>query len=178
MDGPQAFAYYVWCSQRPLRIAAAAAEASTTTSAFIAEPRLAQTAQEARTNALAAAVQQNVDEGAALLGLVQSQAATLATLGSSVAKIDQSSVGLNATMAMLLEKVTQLTEAHKPASLPQQINDAAVAATAVPINAEARQRPSNPPPPAEKRDRPEDATTDNADEDTQPNDAQRARSAQ
>ena len=83
-------------------------------------------------------------------------------------------------MAMLLEKVTQLADGQKAASLPQQINNAAVAATAVPVNAEARQRPPSPPLPAEKRERSRtrsrDATTDDANDDTQPDGAQRARS--
>ena len=107
------------------------------------------------------------------MGLVQAQAATLATLGTSVAKLDQSFAGLNASMAMLLEKVTQLADNQASKDPPQQINDAAVAATAVPINAEALQRPTSPRPSAEKRERPEDATTDDDGTETQ-----RARSAQ
>ena len=94
--------------------------------------------------------------------MVQAQAATLATLADAVAKLDQSFIGLNTTMALLLEKVTHLTDEKKKP----------------PRNAEALQRPASPTPPADKRERPDNSADADEDEISQPTGAQWVRSTQ
>ena len=125
--------------------------------------RVAQAEQETRTNALAASVEQTVTDGAALTGLVRAQAATLATLGDTVAKLDQNFSALNTTMTLLLEKVTQLTEEKKKKP---------------PRNADILQRPPSPTPPAVVRKRPEDDANDDEEAITQVPGSQRVRSTQ
>jgi uncharacterized coiled-coil protein SlyX len=116
----------------------AVAQSGTDTAAIFAELRLAQTAQEVRTNQLATSVQKNIDDGTALLGLVRAQATTLTTLGDTVAKLDQNLSGINQTIAMLLDKVTKLVDGQTAAA-------EAAAAAAPPTTSTRGRRPAGPP---------------------------------
>jgi chemotaxis protein histidine kinase CheA len=136
------------------------AAASSTTSALIAQMQAAQTEQDRRINQLTVAVDRTIADGSALTSLVQAQADSLAQLGGSVAKLTTNFETLNNTMALLLEKMTILTE-EKQAKPPR--------------NAENLRRPASPTPPGVVRERPE--PEDDEDELAQPTGAQRARSS-
>jgi hypothetical protein len=126
--------------------------------------QLAQAEQDKRINALAASIDQTVADGAALTNLVQAQAKSIATMGESVAKLDRNFTTMNTTMALLLEKVTLLTDAKK--SKP-------------PRNANILQRPPSPTTSRGKcSQRPDDDANDEEEEITQAPGSQRAKSTQ
>ena len=160
------------------------AQHETTTSSLIDELRLAQANQATRANLLAASVTKNAADVEALTVLIQSQSATLATLGDAVVRLDQSMVAVNVGLAALLEKVTALADNQARATAtaaaptptpapptPTAINIAALAAAAAPVGSAALLQPASPRELAEKRARSDD------EDDEERCESQRARAA-
>ena len=162
---------------------------NTRTASIIEELRAAQAAQATRADAIAASVAKNATDVESLTGLIQSQAATLAALGSAVARLYQSSLGVNTTLAALLEKVNALTDnqtqanaqqtaapaavsipARTPVPKADDVAAAAAAAAATAVNARALQRLASPRVAADKSERSDDEAEAECD-------AQRARAA-